>query len=534
MTTNDRPMTNRRDLLVAALWATLPVALGRPALAQDAPTPEDVPASFSFEALADEMRELAGRPFVPPAAPGLDVEAWWGALDYDGYRLIRFDDDRARWAEDEAAAWRVGAFHMGWLFPEPVRLFDVSDGAAEEMRFTTEDFDYFGALAAKVPADSALPGVAGFRLNWPLNRPDRSDEVAAFLGASYFRALGRHDVYGTSARGLALNTWVVEPEEFPRFSRFYLSRDGAVATVFATLEGPSVAGAYRFVIRPGAVTEMDVTARLFFREDVAELGVAPLTSMFLFSGPNRANFDDYRPAVHDSDGLRVIRADGNPLWRPLTNPDQLASSYFAEPSPRSFGLFQRERAFEAFQDPGARYDLRPSVEVVPQGDWGQGSVRLVEIPSALEANDNMVAFWVPAEPVRAGDSREFAYTLRWGDLPPEPDGPLAVVVATRAGAGGVSGTTALENARKFAIDFRGGRLGSLPADAPLETVVNVSGGHVVSRSLDLLPEGTEGEGDWRVVLDVAAEQGALVEMSLHLAGFGERLSEDWAFQWVNA
>jgi glucans biosynthesis protein len=145
-----------------------------------------------------------------------------------------------------------------------------------------------------------------------------------------------------------------------------------------------------------------------------------------------------------------------------------------------------------------------------------------------------VAFWVPAEPVRAGDSREFAYTLRWGDLPPEPDGPLAVVVATRAGAGGVSGTTALENARKFAIDFRGGRLGSLPADAPLETVVNVSGGHVVSRSLDLLPEGTEGEGDWRVVLDVAAEQGALVEMSLHLAGFGERLSEDWAFQWVNA
>jgi glucans biosynthesis protein len=533
MTTSDRPMTTRRDLLVAALWAALPATLGRPALAQDA-APADAPAGFSFDALADEMRAAAGRPFVPAPALNLDAGSWWGELDYDGYRLIRFRDERSRWAEDEEAAWRVGAFHMGWLFPEPVHLFDVSDGAQQEMQFSTEDFEYLGALSARVPASSALPGVAGFRLNWPLNRPDRSDEVVAFLGASYFRALGRDDVYGTSARGLALNTWITEPEEFPRFTRFYLSRDAATATVFAALDGPSVTGAYRFVIRPGAVTEMDVTARLFFRKEVAELGVAPLTSMFLFSGQNRGNFDDYRPAVHDSDGLRVVRADGDPIWRPLTNPAELASSYFVEPSPRSFGLFQRERTFEAFQDPGARYDLRPSIEVVPLGDWGEGAVRLVEIPSALEANDNVVAFWVPAEPVRAGDAREFAYTLRWGDLPPEPDGPLAVVVATRAGAGGVSGTEALENARKFAVDFRGGRLGALPADAPIEPVVAVSGGHVVSQSLDRLPEGTQGEGDWRVVLDVAAERGAIVEMSLHLAGFGERLSEGWAFQWNNA
>ncbi len=536
MTTSDRPMTNRRDLLVAALWAALSAAVGRPAQAQGAAAaaPAGAPAGFSFDALADEMRELAGRPFVPAPTPGLDPGTWWGALDYDGYRLIRFRDDRSRWAEDEGPAWRVGAFHMGWLFPEPVRLFDLSSGTPEEMRFSTEDFEYRGPLAAKVPADDALPGVAGFRLNWPLNRPDRLDEVVSFVGASYFRALGRDDAYGTSARGLALNTWVMEPEEFPRFSRFYLSRDADTATVLAALEGPSVAGAYRFVIRPGAVTEMDVTARLFFREDVAELGVAPLTSMFLFSSQNRGNFDDYRPAVHDSDGLHVVRADGDPIWRPLVNPAQLASSYFAEPSPRSFGLFQRERAFEAFQDPGARYDLRPSVEVVPQGDWGEGAVRLVEIPSALEANDNVVAFWVPAEPVRAGDAREFAYTLRWGDLPPDPDGPLAVVVATRAGAGGVSGTEALENARKFAVDFRGGRLRSLPEDAAIEPVVTVSGGHVVSQTLDRLPEGTEGAGDWRVVLDVAAEQGAVVEMSLHLAGHGERLSEGWAFQWINA
>lgn len=531
MTTKDRLHPNRRDLLVAALWASLPAFAGgvaaRPAGAQDAPP------GFSFDGLAEEMRALASRPYAPAPLPEIEKAAWWGELDYDGYRMIRFRDDRARWSDDPARSWRLGAFHMGWLYPEPVEISDVSDGSVRPMTFTTQDFDYFGTLAGQVPADLALPGVAGFRLNWPLNRPDRLDEVTSFVGASYFRALGRDDVYGASARGLALNTWTMTPEEFPRFSRFYVSRDAGTATVHACLEGPSVAGAYRFVIRPGAVTEMDVTARLFFREAVEELGVAPLTSMFLFSSQNRADFDDYRPAVHDSDGLRIVRSDGDALWRPLTNPKALASSYFGEPSPRSFGLYQRERSFESFQDPGARYDLRPSVEIVPQGDWGAGAVRLVEIPSALEANDNVVVFWVPEAKVEAGEAREFAYTLRWGSLPPEEDGVEAVVVATRAGAAGVAGIAALEDARKFAIDFRGGALASLPAGTPVEVSAAVTNGHVVSQTIDRLPDGAEGAGDWRVVLDVAAPAGATVEMQVHLAGFGERLSETWAFQWVN-
>ena len=509
---------SRRDLLsLAACAALLPHA------ARAAATEEATP--FSFDALTEEMRAAAGRPWAPETPP----EAWWGDLDYDGYRMIRFRDGQSRW-QDGDDPWRLGAFHMGWLFPEPVRLFDVGDGTARELRFTTEDFDYFGTLAGKVPADGALPGVAGLRLNYPLNRPDRSDEVVSFVGASYFRALGRDDVYGASARGLAVNTWVMAPEEFPRFSRFYLSRDDGTATIHAALEGPSVTGAYRFVVRPGAVTEIDVTARLFFRDAVEELGIAPLTSMFLFSGQNRADFDDYRPNVHDSDGLRVVQANGDVTWRPLGNPERLASSYFGGPTPRSFGLHQRDRDFDSFQDPGARYDLRPSVEVVPQGDWGPGAVRLVEIPSALEANDNIVAFWVPKAKVQAGEAREFAYTLRWGDLAPEWDGPLAIVAATRAGAGGVSGIEAIENARKFAVDFRGGPLRELAPDAPIQPVATVSGGHLVSATLERLPEG----GDWRVVLDVTAEKDATVEIMLHLAGFDQKLSESWACQWVNA
>ncbi len=466
---------------------------------------------------------------MPAAIP----ESWWGDLDYDGYRMIRFREDRARWQDEESESWRLHAFHMGWLYPEPVRIFDVTGGRAREMRFTTRDFEYFGTLGAKIPANSALPGVAGFRLNWPLNRPDQRDEVVSFVGASYFRALGEGDVYGASARGLAINTWVTAPEEFPRFDRFWVERDGTSATIHASLDGPSVAGAFRFVVRPGTMTEMEVTARLFFREAIEELGVAPLTSMFLFSGQNRAGFDDYRPSVHDSDGLAVRSSDGEAIWRPLGNPARLASSYFSETSPVSYGLYQREREFENFQDPGARYDLRPSIEVVPASEWGEGAVRLVEIPSALEANDNIVAFWVPAGRIDAGDAREFAYTLRWGHMTPDASGPLAMVAATRAGAGGVSGIEAMENSRKFSIDFRGGRLAALPAGSAVTPVTSVSGGHLVSATIDRLPDTGDDGPEWRVVLDVAAEREAVVEITLHLAGFGERLTETWMNQWVN-
>ncbi|WP_210530289.1 glucan biosynthesis protein [Rubellimicrobium arenae] len=512
------PLTpSRRDLLkLAAVSALLP------RLARSAEAQEGQP--FSFDALSEEMRAAAAQPWAPPSPP----QGWWGELDYDGYRMIRFRDEEARW-QDQPDLWRLQAFHMGWLFPEPVRLFDVTDGTVRELAFTTHDFEYSNALEGRVPADSALPGVAGFKLNWPLNSPDRMDEVVSFVGASYFRALGRENVYGASARGVALNTWLQTPEEFPRFSRFYVAHQGETATIHAVLEGPSVMGAYRFVVRPGNATEMDVTARLFFRSAVEELGIAPLTSMFLFSGQNRADFDDYRPNVHDSDGLRIVRADGDIIWRPLDNPGRLASSYFSESAPRSFGLYQRDRSFESYQDPGARYDLRPSIEVVPQGDWGNGFVRLVEIPTALEANDNIVAFWVPQQKVQAGEAREFSYTLRWGDLLPDFEGPLAVVTETRAGAGGVSGIEALENARKFAVHFKGGKLGALPADAELEPVVTVSSGHVVTAIVEKLPE----TGDWRVILDIGAERDATVEITMHLAGYDERLTETWAYQWVN-
>jgi len=538
--TIEGPLSSRlsRRALLCIAGAAVPIAAFVPvgAFAQETDKSTEAGASetvaapqqFSFDLLTEEMRVLSTQPHVTSPAP----EGFLGDLTYDDYRLIRFRDDRSRWA-DEPTRFRLAAFHMGWLFPEPVRLFEVQDGMASEMHFSTDDFEYLNDLVERVPEHAELPGVAGFRLNHPLNRPDKWDELVAFVGASYFRALGRNSAYGISARGLALNTATAQGEEFPRFSRFYMERDsagGPSITVYAALESPSVTGAYRFVITPGTETVMDVTCRLFFRQDVVELGIAPLTSMFLFSEKNRAEFDDYRPNVHDSDGLRIVRADGDVNWRPLNNPPQLTGSYFAEIAPRRFGLHQRDRFFDSYQDTGARYERRPSLDVEPLGDWGKGNVRLVEIPSDLEANDNIVAYWIPEAPAKAGDAREFAYRLHWGDLAHDPGEPLAYVFETRSGHGGFAGVEAQQGTRKFVVDYKGGLIGVMEPDAEIQPVVSIANGEITGTVLEKIAE----TDIWRLVIDISAADGAVVELAAHLAGYDRRLTENWLYQWINA
>ncbi|MCJ8139211.1 glucan biosynthesis protein [Falsirhodobacter halotolerans] len=484
---------------------------------------------FDFDMLTQEMRTAATEAYVAPSKPTGAL----GNLGYDDYRAINFRSPNARWSDAPGSMFRVEAFHMGWLYSDPVRVFEVQDGSATEMHFSTDDFDYYNDLADRFQPHLELPGVAGFRLATPLNRPDVYDELVAFLGASYFRALGRGNSYGLSARGLAINTASGGQEEFPRFSRFYLERptDGSMTiVVYAAMESPSVTGAYRFLITPGEETVMVVTARIFARQDVQQLGVAPLTSMYMFSESNRANYDDFRPNVHDSDGLRIERNSGEIIWRPLNNPPRLGGSYLGESSPRSFGLYQRDREFESFQDMEALYERRPSAMVQPIGDWGPGSVRLVEIPTDSEVNDNIVAFWVPDEEFKKGDAREYAYSLRWGAMAADPNQSLAYVYDTRSGAGGVSGLNNGDNFRKYVVDFRGGVIANLPADAMLEPVVNVQNGTVEHVSLVRIP----GTDMWRLIMDVTGDSGAVVELGAHLAGYGRKLSETWLYQWINA
>ncbi len=523
-------LPNRRAVLFgagAAIALISTTSLTSFAFAQGEPV-EALP--FDFDSFTARMKDLAGTAYEPVT---FTLPESFNGLDYDAYRRIQFRPDHGVWAA-LGIGYQVHAFHPGWLFKEPVKLFEIKDGLAEPVIFGSADFDYHDAAVEEAVAGEVFPGVAGLRINYPLNSPDKVDELVTFLGASYFRALGRDNVYGLSARGLLMNSWLDIPEEFPRFSEFYVERPsvaGGPLVVYAALESASVTGAYRFVITPASnaaqETVMDVTARLNFRSDVKELGIAPLTSMFLFADANRAGFDDYRPQVHDSNGLLIERETGEIMWRALNNSPALGNSYLWENNPKAFGLYQRGRDFETYQDAGAHYERRPSLRVEPAGNWGQGSVRLIEIPAKLEADDNIGAFWIPAEPALAGQSREFGYRLIWGDLNPEINSDLAYVAETRSGQGGVSGVENAVSLRKFVVDFAGAALADISAETPPDVVATVSGGVAQHTALSRI----DANGAWRLVFDVETDGTAPLELRAYLVGSGRQLTETWLYQW---
>ncbi len=517
---------SRRSVLLSGT-ACIAVALGGRGAAQSDGEDPSAGEPFDFDRLSARAAELANAPYVPPKpAGGLTAE-----LTYDLYRQIAFDPDEARW-QDTGSDFRLHTFHMGWLYDVPVLLFDVEGGVSRPMVFTTDDFEYRKEAKGVLPEHAELPGVAGFRVHWPLNRADIRDELLVFQGASYFRALGRGNAYGQSARGLAIATATDRPEEFPRFSEFYFQRPAPGdrhVTLYALLDSESVTGAYRFDVKPGEATAMDVTARLYFRDDVPHFGVAPLTSMYLYSESNRAGFDDYRPQVHDTDGLAIEQRSGDRLWRALANPPVVATSLFGETSPRAFGLYQRDRDYDSYQDPGARYHERPSLRVEPLDDWGAGDVRLVEIPADLEVYDNIVAYWSPRGGASAGEMREYRYRLHWGMLPPDPREELAYVDATRTGTGGVSGVPQETPSRKFVLDFAGGLLAAMDPDAEVSAVIAADGASVVDQGLYKVAE----TGGWRLNFDLQRESGDPVELMAHITGYGGRLSETWLYQWVD-
>jgi periplasmic glucans biosynthesis protein len=521
-------MISRRSLLRGISTSLVGTAFSQSSFlpVSAAKAAEPAAGTFTFEILARRMRAAAAAPYRPPT---VDMPAPLKSLTYDGYKAIAFRPDHALWS-DTQSLFRLEAFHMGWLFGAPVLLFEVNDGEARPIRFTSDDFEY---RAPVLNADDFkgvdMPGVAGFRLHFPLNRPDVFDELIVFQGASYFRALGRSSNYGISARGVAIDTASTKDEEFPVFTEFYIERPkpGAPSiTLYAALDGPSVTGAFAFHVVPGQDTIIDVTARLFFRKDIERLGIAPLNSMFLFDESNKYTIDDYRTQVHDSDGLQIVRKGGDQVWRALANPSRLANSIFAADDLSSFALLQRHRAYADYEDAEAHYERRPSLLVEPLNEWGKGTIQLVEIPSSLEQNDNIVAFWTPDHPVTAGQSLELAYRLKWGDLASESC-PLACVIATRTGVGGPSGIKNEAGLRKFVVDFAGSILDNLPSDAQVTAATSVQGGEVVGSFVARV----DAEKCWRVGFDVRPNGADPIEMSTYLGLAGRPLSETWHFQW---
>ncbi|HET8790970.1 MAG TPA: glucan biosynthesis protein G [Modicisalibacter sp.] len=495
------------------------------------PRQDWTPAAL-FEHVTEQARELAGKPYKAPQSPLPESVA---NLSYDDYRNIRFRQENALWRGDRL--FEVQFFHPGFLYDQPIDIHVLKDGQVEELRFSTDMFRYGEDTAAVHDAladiDPEKLGFAGFRLHYPLNTPDYKDEFVVFLGASYFRMVGRGQNYGLSARGLAVDTATPDGEEFPAFRAFWLVRpepNATQMTLFALLDSPSVTGAYRFVVHAGNNVVMDVEARLFARSDVGKLGVAPLTSMFLH-GENSVGFhDDFRPEVHDSDGLLMHTSGGQWIRRPLSNPPALSVTQLRDDMPRGFGLMQRDRDFESYLDVEADYHQRPSFWVKPvEGDWGKGGVELVEIPTESEIHDNIVSYWVPDAPFRAGESRRYVYRLSTHGEPLHED-ELGMVIRTRSGWGAAPGQTdppARGALRQFAVGFKGGALAGLDPTQPVQASLTTSTGEITDVKVLKLPDGKT----WRASFKLAPQDGQLADMQLRLTLRGETLTETWSYIW---
>ena len=479
-----------------------------------------------FNAIEARAKSLAQDDFKPIEANIPDELA---NMNYDQYRSIHFRPEASLWRGE--SLFEIQLFHPGFLYREPVVLHMASSVGDPSLKFKQDFFNYVGqaeALAGKAPENI---GFAGFRVHYPLNTNEYKDEFLVFQGASYFRLVGPGQVYGLSARGLAIDTAESSGEEFPVFREFWLVKpepDQTRLVLYALLDSPSVTGAYRFEITPGAPTEMGVEARLFARRDIKKLGIAPLTSMF-HHGENTTRFvDDFRPEVHDSDGLLVAAANGEWIWRPLSNQRALRVSSLADENPRGFGLLQRDRDFNHYLDMEADYELRPSLWVMPQGDWGKGRVELVEIPTDSEVNDNIVAYWVPEQAFKAGETRRFSYRLRTFDQHLAEQGG-ARVLRTRIGWGAVPGQSnpPPHSKRQFVIDFRGGELENLSADVPLEAELQKNSGKITDLMVTRLPD----QKTWRVSFKLEPEGNNLVDMRMFIKLRDQRLTEVWSYVW---
>lgn len=472
--------------------------------------------AFSFEGVKARAAALAGKPYVaPPAAPA-EVQA----MDYDAAQAVGFYREKIPlWGDD----WGIELFPLSRGQPKTVTIHLVENGVARSLGYDPTMFSMrVDSPLRKLPKSA---GFAGFRA---MSRDDRG-EWLVFHGASYFRSPAPFGQYGLSARAIAADTYAVQPEEFPDWREVWLEKDAQGRLVIhALMESPGIVGAYRFVNeREGMALTQTVEAAVFFRRAFDQIGMAPLTSMFWYGEDRGQTAPDWRPEVHDSDGLAMWTGGGERIWRPLNNPSRVVTSTFSDENPKGFGLIQRDRDYDHYHDDQAHYERRPSVWVEPIGAWGKGTVRLVEIPTRTETDDNIVAFWTPEAPVKPGGAIDLSYRLHWtDDAPPSPD--LARVVATRTGRAGQPGKDDAEAGRRVVIEFRGAGLSTLREASDIAADVSIRGGKI--QGLSAYPAARhEAETDalWRVSFDVTHDGAEPADLRVVLQQKGRALSETW-------
>ncbi|WP_249553784.1 glucan biosynthesis protein G [Shewanella sp. 8A] len=474
--------------------------------------------TFDGETVVKLARKLASKPYVVLKDP---LPAGLAKLTYDEYRDIRFNPVSSIW-RDQGLPFQMQMFHRGFYFQDLIEIAIVEANQATHLAYEPKYFTAGEVISQALPNDDI--GYSGFRIHNQLNTNGIFDELMVFQGASYFRALGKGNSYGLSARGLALKTADPEGEEFPIFRAFWVERpsyDSNLIVVHALLDSPSVAGAYRFSVRPGDNTQIDVEATLFPRVELNKVGLAPSTSMFLHSLNGRHDTDDFRPEVHDSDGLLMFNGRGEHLWRPLANPRQLQVSAFSDNSPQGFGLIQRERNYASYQDLEAQYERRPSLWIEPVGNWGQGAVVLTEIPTESEIHDNIVSFWKPRQPIPAGSEYHFAYRMSWGD---EPVAKTNSVVVSRTASGRADIAKATPR-RLFVVDYH--LNGAMPDELPLAKVE--SSGGVISNVVIARNAANNG---YRLAFELEPEDKDLIELRAELKFSTPRQVETWLYRWT--
>lgn len=475
---------------------------------------------FAFDDVAKAAEQLASQPWKKAVA-GLPKEL--ESLSYDQYREIRFKPDGALW-RGAKLPFELTFFHEGFRYDQPVRISEVSEQGVAEIKFDPAQFEYGGNKID--PEKVAGLGFAGFRVHFPLNNGTRKDEAMSFLGASYFRGIGKDQVAGLSARGLAIDTGLPSGEEFPRFVEFWIEKPAAAAkelVIYGLLDSRRMAGAYRFVLKPGVETAVEVTARLYLREAVGKFGVAPLTSMFFYGENQRPAGEDYRPEVHDSDGLLLHAANDEWIWRPLVNPKRLLVTSFATANPLGFGLMQRDRDFARYEDLELRYDRRPSAWIEPKGSWGAGRVELVQIPSPDESNDNIVAYWVPDAAPPPRQPWDVEYRILW-QKETDTRPPHSWVTQSRRGRGAFRTPEANIG---MVLDFDGPLLRKLPPDAKVEGVVSNDASVEVLRRHTYRNDAT---GGWRMALELRrVDNSKPAELRAFLRMDNNPVSETWSY-----
>lgn len=484
---------------------------------------------IGFSDIQSRAKDLANQPYIAPNTDSLP--AWMSNLTYDQYRDIRFNPNQALWATDNLP-FRAMMFHPGYLYREPVTLNEFTKSHQQQIRLAEAYFNY-GPL---VKNHGELPpggGFAGFRLHSPLNNPDVFDELIAFQGASYWRALGKNQRYGISARGIAVDTGIDGAiEEFPGFREFWLRKpeaDDTHARIYALLDGPSYSGAYAFKIHPGNETIVEVNAVIFTRRAVKRIGFAPMSSMFWFGENSKRRFDDFRPEVHDSDGLSIRMGSGERIWRPICNDSgKLEFSFFDMDKCEGFGLLQRDRRFAAYEDGEAAYHMRPSLWIEPTSDWGPGRVMLMEIPTGNELSDNTVALWEPAKTPQPGDRIEFSYRQHW-TMDPDPAQASGYVVATRSGIHDWQ-----PEQRTIMLEFTGTAL-SKASDIPLSADIKAIGDNAEKIKFTGINIQSMPDDRWRLSFQISpATEGAKlsecgpIELRCSLKRGENFLTETWA------